>query len=1125
MLKAKTTILLLSCLLSTITLAQTPSVLSTGRWIKMAFDQPGVYKISHNQLNEMGIKPADIDPRNIGIYGNPGGMLPQSLSIERPTDLIENAIYVSGQQDGVFNEDDYILFYVDDIDKVGYNIIEDNFQVSNNLYSDQNFYFLTIKDTPGKRLTVSQNMGDNHPKVDWYNQLVFHENDEVNLLSSGREWFGEQFNISNTRSFEHPLDNLQPNQNIKLSLSVLAQSFSTSGLDINLNSTSIGSLNFNAIPNTQYGIKGNIKSGSYSLTTNGISSNNLQLTLTYQQNGVNNAVAYLDKYLLDIPTQLRYNEEPITIRSSWSLNNAISTFEIRDIPNNIFVWDATDPVNISSQEYTLNGSTASFGAFTNELKKFLIFSPESLPIPETHTEIVNQNLHSLSGDDFIIISHPEFISEAERLAIHRRNYDQLSVSVVSVNEIFNEYSSGRVDITAIRDFIKSKYDIDNSLKYVLLFGKGSYDYKNRIEENTNFVPTYESRNSISPLATYSSDDYFGFLDNDEGEWIESRAGDHLLNIGIGRIPATTISQAEKAVDKIILYQSNENTLGKWRSKLLFIADDGDNNRHQSDADSLTNLIDTTFTSYNIEKLYLDAFEQIRLPNGEVSPNAAESLSEGVNEGALIVNFTGHGSESGWMQERVLTFDLMAKWNNTYTLPFLVTATCEFGRNDDPKTFSGAENLLFKDVGGVISTVTTARPVFSSTNFDLNLALYNSILKQESGEYQRLGDIIKFTKNNSLRGSLNRNFILLGDPSMRLSYPKQSIRVTEINGNTPSDSDTLKALQHVLIRGQIMNEVNVDTDFNGVLNFSFFDKLTDKKTIGNGNPVFHYQERDSELFRGTSKITNGTFEVEFIVPKNIDYSFGPGKMSFYATHENATTDALGTSADFIIGGTSDNIETDQIPPEIRLFINDTTQAIQKSYSQNLQLIMKLSDDSGINISNNGLGQSITLTINDTLSYNLNNHYVASLGSFKKGLVVFDLDNLPAGANQLEIKVWDIHGNSSSLSQELNISANTSYITVINNYPNPFNIETQFNIEHLLKGENLEIKIEILNLKGESISTIYKEVLSAKEIITIPWSGVNNHDQKLNSGIYIYSARIYSKTSGKSGTKRRKLIISN
>lgn len=1090
----------------------------------MEFDTPGVYKIDFNTINRLGFSTAEIDPKNIAIYGNPGGMLPQMISTNRPIDLQETAIKVVGQEDGVFNEDDYILFYVDEIDEVSFDPRTREYQITNNLYSDKNYYFITLKESPGKRQSTLTNLGNDHPKVTWYNQLIAHETDEVNLLSSGREWFGEQFNVQNTRNFNHELSNLQMGEEVYLKISVMAQSFGASSMDVAISSNKVGDLNFNSIPNTQYGIKGNIRSSSFTLSTEAITSNNLSLGLTYNQNGSNNAVAYLDKYLLEIPTILNYSQDPILLRSKESLNQAITTYQIDNASNGINIWKITDPVNSADQAYSLEGDVLSFGAFSSTLEEFIIFEPSKLPIPEEFQVVANQDLHGAAAVDFIIISHPTFLAQAQRLANFRRANDQIEVLVTSTDQVYNEFSSGRQDVTALRDLIKWQHDL-GKLKYVLFMGKGSYDYKDRLDNNSNYVPTYESRNSIHPLLTYSSDDYFGFLEENEGEWIESSAGDHTLEVGLGRIPATSLTQATRAIDKIILYQTDQRTIGDWRSKLVFIADDGDNNRHQKDADALTQLIDTTFAAYNIEKIYLDAFEQVRLPNGETSPKAEKAITNAVNEGALIVNFTGHGSESGWMQEQVLTFNLMEEWNNTFTLPFVVTATCEFGRNDDPNTFSGAENLLFKNIGGAISMITTARPVFSSTNFDLNLALYGSILETEDGKHRRLGDIIKFTKNNSQRGSLNRNFILLGDPSMRLSYPSKTLEITEINGSSPSESDTIRALQKVLVKGRVVENDDIDSNFNGPLSLSLLDKASNKRTLGNDGDAFNYVERDSELFRGKSKIEDGIFELEFIVPRNIDYSFGSGKISVYASNEDLIEDALGAAIDFTIGGTSGSFDTDNTAPTISLFANDTTSTINGSYSPNLLFIIKLFDESGINISNSALGQHISLTINDSVSYNLNESYTATQNNFRKGIALFKGSDLQSGMNLIKVKAWDTHGNSATLTQEILIAENSSPITVINNDPNPFLIETQFNIQHLFTGENLEVGIEILNIKGEPVTAIFKEILRAEELIQIQWLGNNNYGQKLNPGIYIYTIKIYSKTSGKSGVKRQKLIITN
>lgn len=1117
-------LLFTSLLLPQFIVGQTNSVLSEGKWLKMKFTESGVYKITWSKLREMGFEPSEIDPRNIAIFGNPGGMLPQALSEERPQNILENPILVKGQSDGVFGQDDYILFYVDAVNETVYNPQTDDFRVIKNLYSDQTYYFLTVKAEPGLRIESRANLGDSNPEVTVSRHLISHELDEINLLSSGREWFGEQLNAINTVSFSHNVPNIASGQVIKVYSEFVAQAFVNTSLQVALNSNTLGSISFESIPNSQYAIKGNIQSATFQITSNQLSGSSLNLGYSYNQNGANSSVAYLNKYLIDVPANAALIGNQTKLRFAPN-NNGISTYKISGAINDLLIWDLTQPSHIVQQEYNISNGSALFGAFSSSISEYQAFIPNNLPEPIEFVEISNQNLRGSEPVDFLIITNNEFKSEAQRLADFRTMEDQLSSAVITVDQIYNEFSSGRQDITAIRDFIKHKYDQGQVLKYVLLFGKGSYDYKNRIDNNSNIVPTYESRNSIHPLLTYSSDDFFGFLDENEGRWEENTSGDHILNIGLGRIPAKNLLQAKKAIDKIILYQTHPSTLGEWKSKLLFVADDGDRNIHQRDADQLSTLVDTSYQQFQVKKLFLDSFEQERTPNGEFSREAEEALIDAVNEGRLIINFTGHGAEFGWMHERILTFDLMEEWQNPYKLPFLITATCEFGRNDDPNTESGAERLMFKNAGGAIGMLTTARPVFSSTNYRLNQALYGTIFKKNEGQYQRLGDIIKNTKNNSLEGSLNRNFILLGDPSMRLAYPEKDIEITEINGKTPSISDTLRALQPVLIKGVIKNGMQIDSQFNGEVVLSFFDKSQSKTTRGSENAPFQFKERDRLLFKGMATVQNGEFQFELIIPKNIDYAFGNGKIQIYAVSNSLQSEAIGSTLEFVLGGTYQNPNIDVTPPQIKIFLNDTISPISGIYTQDVRAIVKFFDESGINISEAVLGQSPILHLNDSLTFDLNSTYSAELNSFKRGYATLELASLSPGQNQISVTARDIYGNSSTATIDFMVQAKSSFITEIKSYPNPFIDETFFNVRHELEGENLKISVEILNSKGQPVQNLFGEVLSAEETLVVNWDGKDSNGLKLQAGIYFYTFRILSNTSGKSDFVRRKLIISN
>ncbi|MGW8121303.1 type IX secretion system sortase PorU [Roseivirga echinicomitans] len=1107
--------------------AQSPSVLAAGKWVKMSFEKEGVYRIDKNTLNQMGFDVNALNPENIAIYGNRGGMLPQAISAPRAKGLVENAIAVVGEGDGIFNSEDYILFYVDHVNELKFNAGSKVFTSEKNLYTDEIHYFITVKDNKGLRIATKPSLGNDFPEVNSYNKIIRHEQDLKNILGSGRKWYGENFNTNDELIFNYPLTNLAPNEQIKLSIEALSQAFVATSVNVKVNNQSVGKLEFEAIPNTRYGVKGTEALELFSINTTSLAnSTQFNLNLLFDQAGANNSVAYLNYFLIDIPTKLQYSGGATSFRSVKSLGQSISTFKVSGAHQNLMVWDVSNPLTAQKQAYSLIGAELRFGAFSDQLHEYVVFEASLQPLPTKYAPVSNQNLSGSSTPDMVIISAPEFLTEAERLAAFRRSEDHLKVLVTTPQQIYNEFSAGRQDVTAIRDFMRHLKSQSNQLKYLLFFGKGSYDYKNRLENNTNFVPTYESRSSINPLSSYSSDDYFGFLEDDEGEWIESTAGDHTLDIGIGRIPSTTLAQAKTSVDKIIDYQTSPESIGDWRRRLLFVADDGDNNLHQRDADKLATLVDTTYAGFNVRKIYLDAYEQIRSPSGETSPKAEKALLDAVEQGVLIMNFTGHGAETGWMEERILTTNSMDDWKNINRLPLLVTATCAFARNDDPSIFSGAEKMIFKADGGAIALVATARPVFSSSNYALNLALYETILEQPNGNFQRLGDIIRYTKNNALNGSNNRNFILLGDPSMRLSFPKNKIRITSINEQAlTTQADTLSALEHVRIEGEIESNGQRIDAFNGELTFSLFDKRSVLQTIGTESDKFEYLERNSQLFSGKASVVNGHFSIEFVVPKNINYQYGSGKMSMYALSNDNPEDAFGAKIDFVLGGTSQNIMVDNTPPDIRVYINDTSRVTSPFIKSEASLMLKLFDESGINISENGIGQNLSATLNDSVTYNINGFYNAEKDNFRKGEALFPLRDLPLGNNILEIKAWDNYNNLAKKTIEFTVTEeNSTVITEINNYPNPLVEHTTFNISHNSAGEPLELWIEVINAQGEKVISIYSNIEKGSNTESIVWNGLDNSGVKLGKGIYVYNVVLTSKNSGKSYTKRKKLLIS-
>ena len=1111
------------------------SVLAEGSWYKFAVTKNGVYRINSAMLSEAGIDVNSIDPRKISIFGNGGGMLPQANSEPRVQDLIENAIFVSGQEDGRFDSNDVILFYGQGPHDYGFDETTQKFTYQKNLYSDTTYYFLTIGSTEGLRITNQSNVGGALPVITSYDYYEAFEEDRFNLISSGRKWYGEGFKTT-AKDFVFDIAGIAPNTPATLEVSTMSfNSFdNNSTFNILADGNPVGQQSFAGVTSYIYGLKGDDQLNSFEFNTSILSSaNSLTVNLQFNPSANTESTGYLDYLFLTIQRRLFMADDQIQFRSASSLAHPASTFEINDFPSGARVWDISDPLNPQEQLFDFDGSSkASFGAATVTLKEFIAFNQNHLT-PVYKGVVKNQNLHGGTVTDMVIIAHPRFVTEAMRLAAFREEHDGLSVKVVTIEEVYNEFSSGAQDVTAIRDYMKYLYDqgSGNRLKYLLLFGDCSYDYKDRETNNTNKVPVYESRDSLWPTRTYSSEDYYGFLDDDEGEWIENESGDHLLDIGIGRLPVNTTEEARIVVDKIIHYSSGPGTLGNWRNEIHLIADDsdGDGFRHFLDAESLAGLVKENYIPFNINKLYLDAFAQETTPNGQTAPAFRELIEQAIDRGTLIVNYTGHGNEERLAEETVIDLDMIEDMENYDRLPLFVTATCEFGRYDNPLKQSGAEALLLNPKGGAIALLTTSRPVFANSNLELNQAFYNTVFKQVNGKYLRLGDIMIETKNNSLEGFRNRNFTLLGDPSMRLNYPEYNIRITEIDGiPVENETDALSALSKVTITGEVVDaNTNLMADYSGVLDAVVFDKKTSRETLPSEGRTYSFEVQENVIFRGKVSIREGGFQIQFVVPKNISYISDNGKISMYAQNQEEFVDANGANVDVVIGGSSKNAATDNNPPVVKLYMEDISFVSGGYTNSNTLFLAHLTDENGINISNSGLGQNITAVLDGEKTFNLNDFYVTDIDSYQSGWVAFPLNNLEAGEHIIEFKAWDTFNNSVESSIRFSVRENNEiFFANLYNYPNPFDQKTTFHIEHNRAGEDLYISIEIFSMKGELVRRIdYTYENSPRTINDIEWNGRGFDGKILEDGLYIYRVSLSSSEDGAKNQQYQKLVIIN
>ncbi len=1096
------------------------SVLAQGDWYKIAITRTGIHKINADFLKKAGIDISKINPQNIKIYGNGGGVLPQANNAARSSDLVENAIEVIGENDQKFDALDYVLFYAESSHQIIYNVDNQRFTHQNNPYSDSTFYFLNIAATKGLRIK-NQALTLATKTIDSFDDFSFHELDQRNIVSlggkdlggSGREWYGESFGLTPEQIYELKTEGILPNAVIKVTSAVLGASFVPTKISLKLNTDSLlGIQNLIAIGNGTYDLKGNENIQTFSSISNGKSTQ--KLSFTFDKNAQISSVAYLNYFEIQTKKKLQFYEQQTVVRSIESLVNKTANFVVAQANAQQKIWNVSNPLIPENIAFQLNNSEANFGIeIGGFLKTFLLFSENNLIEPNTIQKIPNQNLHQSQVPDLLIVTAKKWQNQADRLALFRKKNDGLDALVVSIDEVYNEFSSGRPDLTAIRDFGRFLWQKNpQKFKYLLLFGDATFDYKNLIQYTTInpnlMIPTYESRESLDPVRSYASDDYFGFFEENEGNWNEEYDGNHTLEIGIGRLPVKTEEEAKNVVDKLIFYAQNQKTVGNWREKITFVADDGDGNIHQKDADDMSKLATETSKELLINKIYVDAFPQIATANGASAPQVNKTLNKAINEGSLIVNYSGHGGVDGWTEEKILTREQIQNWRNLSNMPLFLTATCSFGRFDDPGNVSGAEMAMLSPRGAAIGLLTTTRPVYSNTNFLLNSAFYKAFSNKNSTSL-RLGDILKQTKNNSFSGVINRNFSLLGDPSMRLAYPQEKIILTKINNQNP-EKQTLKALSKVQLEGEILNAINNtrQTDFNGTVLVSVFDKPSDVSTLGQKAAKFQYKTYRNQIFEGKISVKNGAFHCNFVVPKDINYQLGQGRVNFYAVSTDSTIDAVGSYNELLVGGSETNIVSDTQAPKIVLSIDE-----------NNVLNAQISDENGINISQAGIGHDMVLTLNDTLQV-LVNQYFTSENDYTKGVLKYAFGQLPAGAYTVKLKIWDTYNNSSEVTLKFIVESIKFKILSAYNFPNPFEELTTFHIEHNAENQDLIVKIEVFDGLGKTVFEKQESCYSCDKSLNL---GMNIEPKNWTKGIYFYRISANISNQNKINTASGKMVF--
>lgn len=1136
------------------------SVLANGNWYKIGIKNSGIYKIDKNFLQSMGIDVSQIDPRNIRIFGNGGEMVNPKNNKFRYDDLQENAIYVFGESDGVFDDNDYILFYGKGSDSwirksqfpysVPYACLD--YYHFNHRYSDSAFYFLNIDNTNGLRISNYSITSTPNFTTNSYDYINFHEVDASNFLKSGPDFYGEYFDLQTSYSFPFTDGNFVVGDSIKAFLSLAARSDIVSNYTWNFNGSSF-TFTANAVQTSNY--LADYASVANQCKINPSNNNPTLITFNFTKN-TSNAVAWLDKIIFNARRYLVYNGKAFEFRDKRTVApGRITTYSIATSFSNAQIWDITDYIHPFNQQYNLNTGYITFDAPSDTLHQYIIFSPNDFQKPVFIKKIDNQNLHSITQADYIIVTPPQFKQQALELATLHQQEEGLTYAVVTTEEVYNEFSSGNRDATSIREFVRMLYKRNGeknpgntSPRYLLLFGDGSYFNKDRTTGSSNLIPVYETGYSLSPTLSTVTDDFYGWLDDNEGDdWSNS-----IVDIGVGRFTVFNSVQAQNAVNKVKAYykkntnfsiQSNDNccTLtgndypqGDWRTWFTFFGDDGDAQLHMWQADSLSKYISKLHPEYNVNKIMADAYQQITVPGGNRIPDATAAFDRAFEKGSLVVNYTGHGNEVGLGHEAFLELFQINSYKNINNMPLFITATCEFTRFDDPDRVSAGEQCFLQANGCAIALFSTVRLAYASTNFWLSQKLFEEILDTlPNGNHMALGDIVKNTKIKTNIGFYFLNFHLIGDPALTLAYPRKKIIITSINNNTISSTpkDTLKSLSKVTVSGFIADKQgNKLSNFNGIIYPTVFDKPQVIACLGNkaesvvSGKTFTFVAQKNILFKGKVEIKNGDFTFSFIVPKDINYNIDTSRMSFYA--QNGIDDAIGYTTKFYIGGSNPNAVPDNQPPQVSLYLNDKKFVSGGTTNQNPVLFSEIIDSSGINITGTSIGHDITAVLDNNKQINLNDYFEYELNSYQKGKIKYPFSNLSEGSHQLSLKAWDINNNSNTAKIDFIVAKDEALaLNHVLNYPNPFTTKTKFMFEYNTSCDYINIKIEIFTVTGKLVKTITKKGFATGfRDDGIEWDGRDDYGDKLAKGVYIYRVTI-TDSNYKKAEKIEKLVILN
>ena len=1058
-----------------------------GEFYKIPITTEGVYQVMGSFLKDAGIDIASIDPATLKIYNNGGGVLPLKKTDLRPDSLIENPIQLFGMEDNRVDPADYILFYGKGTSGVQYAVKEKRFQHYVNPFAVENVYWLVFNDgLRGKRIERSSPpLVSGQPPAERFTDYAFFQHDIENPLKAGMFWSSHTFGPNNPDwSLDLPVADPTGDDTVYFRIQAKGSDQGAGVLDVVINDESVSAI---SLYNSQRLIYNKIYSRGFRPGGNTISFHYRASTLASE--------AYLGWIEIEYGRKLQARNGSLRFYSPTGVGFYYG--RLSGLTQEPIVWDVSDPSRLRAIPVTAdNGAYLMLDAFDPSIPR-TYYAKTGFETPGSIQKVTwNELRNPDQGGEFLIITHRDFYEQALRYKQFKETSDTLSVFLADVQDVYDNFSGGLQDPAAIRDFVKYAFDHWKiPPAYLLLFGDGNYDYRRLTPEaNPNWIPPYEVDAPTKDSARATDDFYTYVSESDE------------MALSVGRLTVQSAEEAKTVVDKLINYQSNPDR-GDWRSLITVMADDAYNSgvdnetTHTNASESLSE--DVIPHAFNIRKIYLTEYP-VEIRMRRLKPKAEDDLVDQINQGTLIVNYTGHANKSVWATEWVFQHKAdLNRLENGDRLPLFYAATCEFALFDDPAQQYFAEDLLASPGKGAIAVIGATRFCSSSPNEELNREFMDALLRNHNTRY-RLGDALRIGKlKTSGSRDNNEQYHILGDPSMRLAVPRQPVLFRFM------EPDSFQALGLIRVEGEVLQNGSVWGGFNGNILMRAFDskKPTRYVTTARYPETISYMLPGNALFRGESKVEAGRFEVQFIVPKDISYGGNLGRLSGYVWNES--TDGFGYRDSISTGGSS-RID-DRRGPDIGLSFGRMESFVSGDMvSGDPELAAVFEDDkSGINLTGE-IGHKITLTLDDQLPIDVSEYFKYDQGSYLKGKIAYKFSGTALGTHRLAVKAWDNANNSSTQTIEFRVVPGGSLILEkVMNYPNPMSDDTQFTFEI---NEAAEVEIKIFTVDGRLIRKIDRFWAQPGFNLTA-WDGKDETGDALSNGVYLYKVIARNRFQGK------------